>query len=189
MTFLYQIAAVAGAYLLGGILTGYYLVKFRTAEDIRLTGSGSAGARNVSRQLGTSGFALTLAGDALKGALAVAVARWLDSGPVATQMVLLAVVAGHIWPLHLGFRGGKGIAPALGGLFVLDPILALLAVLGAACLLMITRRATLSGLLAIALLPLGAYCLERPPSEIIGIALLAILVLFAHRSNIAEIMK
>jgi glycerol-3-phosphate acyltransferase PlsY len=188
--FLYwHVIAIAMAYLFGGLLTGYYLVRLRTAEDVRLTGSGSAGARNVGRRLGKIGFTATLVGDAVKGALVVALARWFEAGPVTIQLLLLAVVTGHIWPLHLGFRGGKGIAPALGGLLVLDILLTLLAVLIACFLCLGTRRATMSGLLAAASFPMGAYVLNRPPAEIVGLSLLLVLILLAHRDNISEIFK
>lgn len=189
MPIYWHIIFIAVAYLFGGILTGYYLVRLRTAEDVRLIGSGSAGARNVGRHLGKTGFVITLIGDALKGAVVTSLALWADVGPVITQLLLLALVAGHIWPLHLGFRGGKGISPALGGLLVLDVTLTLMALMAAGGLWLMTRHKTLSGLLTTALLPLGALALDRPQTEIYGVLLLALLILFAHRQNIVDILK
>lgn len=184
----WEIAVVGGAYLLGGVLTGYYLVRIRTGEDVRHLGSGSAGARNVGRRLGVPGFVLTLLGDALKGALALTLALWAGAGPGVASLALLAVVAGHLWPLQLGFRGGKGLATALGGLLVLDGVLTFLSLLAAALLLALTRHATVSGLLVTALLPTAAALLGRPLAEVMGLAGLALLVMFAHRRNLMAIM-
>jgi glycerol-3-phosphate acyltransferase PlsY len=101
------LALVSASYLIGGISTGYYLVKWRTGTDIRATGSGSSGARNVGRSLGTAGYVATAAGDMLKGAaIPYTVRRVGTDRDVALASV--AAVAGHVWPAHLGFRGGGG---------------------------------------------------------------------------------
>ena len=99
-----------GAYLLGCLATGYYLVRARTGRDIREIDSGSTGARNVGRVLGKTGFGLTVLGDFGKGALAVWGARHWTHDHQLAALAMLAVVAGHIWPAQLRFRGGKGVA-------------------------------------------------------------------------------
>src|SRR5687767_9587168 len=104
---------LAAAYLLGCFSTGYYLARLRTGQDIRSVGSGSAGGSNVGRLLGKSGFAITMLGDTLKGALAVAVGVYAGLAPWLLGVVMLAVVLGHIFPVQLGFRGGKGLATPL----------------------------------------------------------------------------
>ncbi len=104
-----------GSYLLGGLCAGYYLVRLAARRDIRAAGSGSAGARNVGRLLGAPGFLGTLLLDAAKGAVAVLAAAHFVAGAWPPALALLAVVAGHIWPLQLGLRGGKGVATAIGG--------------------------------------------------------------------------
>ena len=108
--------AVAGAYLLGCFASGYYLVRWRLGRDIRDLGSGSIGARNVGRNLGPAGFALTLLLDLAKGAVAVELPAQLHATAWARALALAAVVAGHVWPVQLGFRGGKGVAPSVGAL-------------------------------------------------------------------------
>src|SRR5580658_4658583 len=91
-------ACVVGAYIIGCFTTGYYLVRLRMGKDIREMGSGSAGARNVGRFLGKSGFFLTVLGDFAKGALAVWLARKLSNDDFFTVLAVPAVVAGHLWP-------------------------------------------------------------------------------------------
>lgn len=109
-------AVVLASYLLGGICAGYYLVRWSRGLDVRRTGSGSAGARNVGRLLGAPGFFATLALDAAKGAVAVLGAGRVATGPWPPALALLAVVLGHVFPAQLQGRGGKGVATALGGL-------------------------------------------------------------------------
>src|SRR3954471_11257483 len=101
--------AVIG-YALGCFNTGYYLVRWKTGQDIRQIGSGSCGARNVGRIVGRNGFLLTVAGDVLKGILAIAFAEVCIGGELAKLVALIAVVVGHVWPIQLKFHGGKGVA-------------------------------------------------------------------------------
>ena len=98
------------AYALGCFTTGYYLVRLRLGQDIHDSGSGSVGARNVGRLLGWRGFLLTVLGDFGKGALAVWAARHFTMDDRLVLLAMLAVVAGHVWPMQLRFRGGKGMA-------------------------------------------------------------------------------
>src|SRR6266853_1388159 len=134
-----------GAYILGCFTTGYYLVRMLHREDIRALGSGNLGAKNVGRILGWKGFAITLLGDCGKGALAVWAAQHFsrDAGPVA--VTLLAVVAGHVWPMQLRFHGGKGIATSLGGLLVYDYHLALAFIILFVCAYAVLRKTVLPG--------------------------------------------
>jgi glycerol-3-phosphate acyltransferase PlsY len=179
-----EIICILMAYLLGGICTGYYLFRFRTKEDIREYGSGAVGARNVGRMLGRTGFAATLLGDTLKGVLAVALARQSEITAPAVSLVVVAVVAGHIWPLPLHFRGGRGISTAIGAYLAYDPMLALL-LLGITGVLMVFRRGlVLSGLAAFMVLPFAAHVLEMPGHTVAAVAGTAVMILFAHRERI-----
>src|SRR6266511_3032112 len=107
-------------YALGCFTSGYYLVRWRTGDDIRLIGSGSVGATNVGRVLGRPGFLLTVLGDFFKGLFAVWLARYFQLKPTGVMLVMIAVSAGHIWPVQLWFRGGKGVATSLGALMMFD---------------------------------------------------------------------
>ena len=108
------------AYVLGCLNAGYYWVRYRASIDIRDLGSGNAGARNVGRLLGTSGFATVFIFDALKGVVAVMLGIHFGSAWPIPELSALAVVLGHVFPIQLGFRGGKGIATALGALLAMQ---------------------------------------------------------------------
>jgi glycerol-3-phosphate acyltransferase PlsY len=165
--------------------TGYYLVKLRTGQDVRLLGSGSTGARNVGRSLGPPAFVATLAGDAAKGAVAVGAAALAGFSQLGLAVVVIAVFSGHVWPVQLQFRGGKGLATAMGAVLVLDYWIVLVALLVAAIALAISRRFTPSGLVAVALAPALAAATGRSSTEVvIGLSALAALIFFAHRQNI-----
>ena len=135
-----ELLVALGAYALGSFSTGYYLVRLRTGRDIRLLGSGSAGGRNVARSVGLTASAMTLAGDAAKGALAAGTAVLLGLETWAVMLVIGAVVAGHIWPPQLQFRGGKGLATVMGAVLVFDYVLVLIAFAMAAVALALSRR-------------------------------------------------
>ncbi|MDB6019358.1 MAG: hypothetical protein JWR19_3847 [Pedosphaera sp.] len=180
------IVVCLGSYILGCFSTGYYLIRFRLGQDIRELGSGNAGARNVGRIAGAPGFLLTLSVDFAKGAGAVWVTRHFTRDDHLAAFAMLAVVMGHIWPLQLGFGGGKGIATSIGALVIYDFPLALAFAgifTGVFCIL---RRGTLSGLLAFALIPVAAIFLGREAWQVIILLPLAGLVLLAHRKNVAE---
>lgn len=177
---------VLGAYLLGCFATGYYLVRWRMGRDVRDLGSGNIGARNVGRLLGRSGFWLTVLGDFGKGALAVWLAGHFTSDARLALLAMVAVVAGHIWPLQLHFRGGKGMATSLGALLVYDWRLAV--VFGVVFLggWLVLRKTVLPGLFAFACLPIASFYLQHSFLQPSGISLLAAIVLFAHRKNIGS---
>ena len=120
-----EILVVAGAYLLGCLSTGYYLVRWRRGIDVRTIGSRTTGAFNVARVLNAPGFVLTLAGDVFKGWTALAVARYFELDSWALMLAMAAVVLGHDFPIQLGFRGGNGLATASGALLVFDLQLAI----------------------------------------------------------------
>lgn len=184
-----DIICIAVAYLLGGICVGYYLVRFKAHVDIREQGSGGVGARNVGRLLGKSGFVITLVGDALKGLVAVALARHFELAPPAVSLVFVAVIAGHVWPLPLNFRGGRGISTAVGAYMAYDYQLAIL-LLGLTLALMVFRRGfTLSGLTAFLLMPIVAYTVDAlavPGHTVAALAGSSVIILFAHRERIRK---
>ncbi|HEX4644233.1 MAG TPA: glycerol-3-phosphate acyltransferase [Verrucomicrobiae bacterium] len=182
-----QISAVLSAgYLLGCLTLGYYLVRWQSGQDIRQAGSGSVGAKNVGRVLGVGGFILTLLADFAKGMLAVWLAAHYLADERLAALAMLAVVTGHIWPAQLGFHGGKGVATALGAMLVYDPRMALIFAGLAAGALILTRRGVLSGLAAFAFLPLAALFRDQGPFSVTPYSLLAGMILFAHRKNLAE---
>jgi len=180
---------IVTGYLLGGISTGYYLVRLLRRQDVRNYGSGATGATNVGRILGYKGFLLTFLGDVFKGCLIPIIVIYLGLSDITAILGLIAVVAGHVWPIQLGFRGGKGVATAFGGVVVLDPQLALLLFAITMGLLAITRKFTLSGLLVILGAPIIAILMSRSTNQVIGMVILTFILLIAHKGNITLILK
>ena len=178
------LVAIVASYALGCVSTGYYVVRLRTGQDVRRQGSGATGGTNVGRVLGRPGFAVTAVGDLLKGVAAVLVSRGLGASPWSAALVVPAVVAGHIYPVQLGFKGGKGLAPAFGAMLLFDHRVAL-AIAGLTALLgVLSRRYTLGMTAAVAVGPAMAALMGRSPAAIAGLAATVVLVLVAHRSNI-----
>jgi len=174
------------AYAAGCFTTGYYLVRALKGLDIRELGSGSVGARNVSHVLGRRGFVLTTLGDVAKGVLATWTTWHVTHNDRLAAVAMLAVVAGHVWPAQLRFRGGKGVATSLGALLVYDWRLAItyaVIFLGGFAL---TRRTILPGLFAFVCLPPAGYWLGLDGAAITFIGGLSMIVLFAHRRNFIE---
>jgi glycerol-3-phosphate acyltransferase PlsY len=176
-----------GAYGLGCITTGYYLVRLWKGLDIRETGSGSVGAKNVGRVLGWPGFLLTVLGDIGKGAFAVWAARQFTTDERIVALALLAVVLGHLWPVQLVFRGGKGIATSLGAMMVYDHYLTMAFIIVFAAGFALMRKTVLPGLFAFISLPLvSLYHYRDDSGKAFALSVLAGLLFFSHRKNVVE---
>ena len=186
MDYLAPIIALIGSYLAGSICFGYYLALYSTGKDVRNYGSGNPGARNVGRFIGPWGFILTLIGDAGKGAAAVALANYLDLSTAWTMAAIIAVIAGHLWPVQMQFRGGKGFATAIGAFLLFDYQLAVMVASIAVLAMAVLRRTTLGGLVAMALAPVAVYLTGYSLEVIIGATVVSALVLFGHRANLRE---
>ena len=177
---------ILAGYALGCFTSGYYLVRWRTGEDIRSLGSGSVGATNVSRVLGLPGFCLTVSCDFGKGMLAMWLAEYFRINPTATMLTMLAVTTGHVWPAQLWFRGGKGVATSLGALLMFGYFIALTFAGLFLALYGVVRNFVLAGLLAFAITPLALFLLDFPLTSVFGLSALALVVLVAHRKNIPD---
>lgn len=190
-----ELLTVLFSYLIGCFNTAYYLTKLRTGIDIRAVGSGNAGSRNAGRVMGAGGFLLSLTGDVGKGMAAVSIASHLNPEPLVAYSAMLAVVVGHIWPLQLGFRGGKGFAALVGAMIILAPFLFMTSLLLGIVIYILLRRTTIAGLLALAFSPfvmLGermyrGFCLISPESVLYCAVI--IVVLYAHRTNIRDYVQ
>jgi acyl phosphate:glycerol-3-phosphate acyltransferase len=179
-----DLVAILAAYVLGCFATAYYLVRVWKGQDIRQLGSGTVGGRNAGRILGPPGFVIVVAGDVLKGVLAVLLARWLGAQSWALVAAMAAVVAGHVWPAQLGFHGGKGAATMMGALIGYDIRIALVVVVLFVILFAIFRSFTVGGLLALVLTPLALLLLSQPLLSVAAVLAPVLVVLVAHRSNI-----
>jgi glycerol-3-phosphate acyltransferase PlsY len=185
----------AMAYLLGSIPFGYLLVRFFRKEDIRATGSGNIGATNVARSGGKGLGILTLLLDTLKGYLAVVIAMHfapsLGHGP-SNLAIAAAVVAclGHIFPVWLGFKGGKGIATALGVFLALVWPVALASLALFIVVVALTRLVSLGSVLAAASIPFLALLLipARTPALLMGLSIISLLSIAKHHANIGRLL-
>jgi acyl phosphate:glycerol-3-phosphate acyltransferase len=187
---------ITASYLLGSIPFGYILVRIFRGEDVRQTGSGNIGATNVSRKSPTLGV-LTLVLDALKGSAAVALAAFLLGGSgnaqpyLAMSVAALCAIVGHMAPIWLKFRGGKGVATGLGSFVVIAPkavliVSGIFVALVAAC-----RYVSLGSIVAVASFPIVAWLLHQHGNEWLPLAILSLgclLIVARHHENIRRLM-
>jgi len=179
--------AVLAAYLMGSIPFAQLLSK-RRGVDLRRVGSGNVGASNVLRTLGVRPAVLAMMLDAVKGTVAVLVAQRLTNGVAAPVMAGLASMIGHVYPVWLRFRGGKGVATAAGAFAVLAPVAA--AVAAGAFLLTVALTRFISVGSMVAALTLAAWAIASVAPTIVGIgaAIGAALVLIGHRANVERLV-
>jgi glycerol-3-phosphate acyltransferase PlsY len=195
MSTLLLIAAVS--YLLGSIPFGYLLVRIFRGEDVRLAGSGNIGATNVLRKSPALGL-ITLLLDALKGAAAVGFAIFIccqmrtpevSSFSVMALAAFLAVL-GHIFPVWLRFRGGKGVATGMGSFAMIAPKAVLAAVGVFLAVVLLSRYISLGSIVAVAVFPLLVWLLHEYGSASIAlvlISLVSLLIIARHRENIRRL--
>jgi len=184
------ILLVGLAYLVGSVPFGVIVAKvFDRDLDLRKSGSGNIGATNVARTLGKGAGALTLLLDAGKAVLVLAAAR-LALGPAHGWLALVggAVFLGHIFPVYLRFRGGKGVAAALGVVAFLSPATVLVLVAIFAAVVYFTRYVSLGSLCAAVGLPVTMAALGGPRSYLNLSLLIAFLVFYTHRHNIHRLL-
>lgn len=178
------------SYLLGSIPFGYLLVRIFRGEDVRKTGSGNIGATNVSRTSPALGAA-TLLLDAAKGFAAVALARQLHPGDTLLMAAAaLFAIAGHMFPVWLGWRGGKGVATALGSFLLLAPrpVLVMMAVF--VVVVAVSRYISLGSIVAALCFPVFVVFIEHySASTVLLIATACALVIARHHENIRRLMQ
>jgi glycerol-3-phosphate acyltransferase PlsY len=185
------VLTIAYSYLLGSIPFGYLLVRVFRGQDVRQTGSGNIGATNVSRTSPGLG-ALTLILDALKGLTAVAVTHMLFPGNNALLGAAAFVsVVGHMFPVWLRFRGGKGVATGLGSFVLLTPKTILVMVAIFVVIFLAFRYVSLASILTVALFPLLAWILEPyrdAPQMLAFITATSLLIIAKHHENIRRLL-
>lgn len=182
-------AAVAGAYLLGAVPFGWLLARLAGGVDVRRVGSGNIGATNVARSLGPWAGILTLALDVGKGAAAVWGAGRLAGSPGVAMAAGLAAVAGHVFPVYLGFRGGKGVATGLGAFLVLDPRAAMGAALFFLAAVAVSRRISAGSILAAASLPAILLFRHAPLALVLAGLASSLLIILRHAENIRRLFQ
>ena len=172
------------AYLLGGFSPGYCLVRWRTGFDVRTIGSGGTGATNVGRILGRPGYVMVLVVDVAKGALVGWAARHYDFSVPWAFTAALTVMVGHIWPVWLGFRGGKGVGPFVGAWLVLAPLALVPSLVLGLIFLPWLRRVSIAGLGGLVLLPAAAWWATDARAPVVVACLTISLLLWSHRNNL-----
>lgn len=190
MTSCFLTAAIS--YLLGSIPFGYLLVRIFTGDDVRTSGSGNIGATNVARKSPVLGL-VTLVLDAAKGLAAVLLAEKMSAAPDPHQLMMVAAlfaVIGHLFPVWLKFRGGKGVATSLGAFILLTPKSIGCMLLLFLILAIVFRYVSLGSVAAAAAFPFlawttGEYQTKR---ELLIVAIVSVLVIWKHRRNIGRLV-
>jgi len=182
-----RIIVVVVAYLLGSIPFGYLIVRGKSGADIRETGSGGTGATNVSRRAGKAAGVLTLLLDAAKGCVAVLMAKALGGDDWVIAVAAIAALVGHIFPVWLGFRGGKGVATGVGIFLVLAPVALLCAGVVFVAIVVLTRYVSLGSITAAILIPVLVWFQVDSRPLLIAAIVGAALIVFAHRGNIQRL--
>ena len=191
------------AYLLGSISFSVIISKKMAGFDVREKGSGNAGSTNVLRTVGKKAAILTLICDILKGVVAVGIAAiasliWKEAnGPLLIELAAGAVVLGHTFPIFFGFKGGKGVATALGVLLICNWQIGLICLVFALVIMAVTRIVSLGSIMAAILYPVLTLFIhehyiiagEGNYSYLIFSILLAILVVYNHRTNLKRILE
>jgi glycerol-3-phosphate acyltransferase PlsY len=179
---------VALAYICGSIPVGFLLASAE-GVDIRRSGSGNIGATNVARVVGWRHGVLTLVGDTAKGLIPVVLGRYFGLGIEQISWIALATFLGHLYPVFLGFKGGKGVATALGVLLAVAPQATLVLAIVFGAVAGTSRAVSLASLVAAGLAPLVLWLLSYP-RPIIGLGLvLALLIVLRHRENIQRLLS
>jgi glycerol-3-phosphate acyltransferase PlsY len=184
------------AYLLGSIPFGYLVVKAGEGDDIRDQGSGNIGAANVARNAGLFAGVLTLALDAAKGYAAVLIAERWATGSNSTRWMMasaIAAVVGHMYPVWLGFKGGKGVATSLGVFIPICREAVIVAIVLWILVVAFWRYSSLGSVVAAAALPVLVHLFyaprHAPPGYVTqGTILISLLVLWKHRANIERLI-
>jgi len=178
---------VFAAYLIGSIPFAFLLARRWSAADLRQVGSGNLGAANVMRASGVTAGVLVAILDITKGACSVVLAERLSGNAAAPAAAGLAAIVGHIYPIWLRFRGGKGVATACGVFSVLTPLAIPPALAIFLITVALTKYISLGSLLATIALPPLAYAMGSPAPAVIAAFAAAAIIVFRHRSNVARL--
>ncbi|MEO0317734.1 MAG: glycerol-3-phosphate 1-O-acyltransferase PlsY [Pseudomonadota bacterium] len=187
------VAAAIVAYLLGSISFAIVVSKLFRLDDPRTFGSGNPGATNVLRTGNKLAAVLTLLGDCVKGWIPVGLVVQFDDrlglGDAGIALVAIAVFAGHLWPLFFRFKGGKGVATALGVLLGLNPILGLATLVTWVVVAYAFRYSSLAALIAAVFAPFYYGLLFGPDAKLAAVALMSVLLIYRHRKNIGKLLS
>lgn len=187
------LAYFIGAYLIGSLSFAVIVAKLMGLPDPRSFGSGNPGATNMLRTGKKTAAVLTLLGDLAKGYVAVVLAHQIgtrfEAAQLATNAAALGVFIGHLFPVYFGFKGGKGVATALGVLLALHPLLGLWSMATWLVVFGLSRISSLAALAAAATAPIYAHLLLDDPNAVGVLVLLVALLFWRHRTNIRRLLS
>ena len=185
-------AVVIGSYLIGSVPCGLVLGRLR-GVDVREYGSGKTGTTNVLRTIGKKYAAVALVCDVLKGVIAVFLARYVLESNIGEMAAGLAAVAGHDWSIFIKFQGGRGVATAVGGLFVMTPLAAVGGIVVFAIVIALSRYVSLGsvvGSLSGVVIMAAFTALDRAPWEyLVYTGVVVALIVFQHKDNIGRLLS
>ncbi len=176
------------AYLLGSISSAIVVSRMMKLPDPRTMGSGNPGATNVLRTGSKKAAAITLIGDALKGLLPVLLAKMLDVETNIIAMVALATFLGHLYPVFFEFKGGKGVATAVGVFLAISLPVGALLIVSWGAIVYVTKISSLAALVAACLAPIYMYFVEPEITYTLMAFIISVLLVYRHRSNIVDLM-
>ena len=193
MVFQTSVVAIA-AYITGAIPFGKIIARYVARIDITTRGSGNIGATNVARELGMKWGIITLILDLLKGFIPVVLFSHLFSQTWPTHEIALAGIGicallGHMFPIFLGFRGGKGVATALGVYLALSPLSCLCSLVLFIIIVAVWDYISLGSILSAAAMPLFLLLFGKPQPLIIGALIMALLICYKHKVNIQDLIR
>jgi glycerol-3-phosphate acyltransferase PlsY len=180
-------AAIITAYLIGSVPFALLLARQWGATDLRRVGSGNVGAANVLRASGVTAGVLVALLDVAKGAAGVILAERISGGPASAALAGVAAIVGHIYPVWLRFRGGKGVATACGVFSVLTPLAVPPALAIFVATIWATKYVSLGSVLATLALPPIAYAMGTPAPAVLAAFAASAIILFRHRSNLVRL--
>lgn len=184
-----------GAYLIGSIPSGIIAVRLLGGKDPRKAGSGNIGATNVVRTSGKKAGIITLIGDALKGALPVYVVMTLTPEAMVVSITAILAFLGHLFPIYLNFKGGKGVATALGIMLVISPVAIAISVVVFIVIVAITRYVSIGSISAALSMPITLSIIKEKSTTgiseyyILLTIAIAILIVLKHHANILRILR
>jgi acyl phosphate:glycerol-3-phosphate acyltransferase len=189
MMMLGDLILVLLAYLLGTVSFGLILARLKGGIDLRGQGSGSIGATNVARAMGKRAGMIALVGDCAKGLVAVLMAQAWGSSVWIVAAVALAAVLGHLFPWYAGFRGGKGVATALGVFIPTLPLPLLGALIAFIAVVLVWRYVSAGSMVAAIVMPILAVILANPLPLTLSAAIIAVLIMIKHQSNLQRLLQ
>ncbi|MBP1731726.1 MAG: hypothetical protein H6Q55_2155 [Deltaproteobacteria bacterium] len=179
---------IIAAYLLGSIPVGLVLARLK-GQDPRKVGSGNIGATNVMRAAGKTLGIITLLVDILKGFLPTGLAILYGLSPIFVVTICLASFQGHLFPVYLRFKGGKGVATALGVFLALEPVAIPILLVVFIAVLLLWRYVSLGSLVGTALMPILFLLFSAPVEYVVGSLIVGVFIYWKHRENIRRIMS